>query len=206
MLLSPGKNGLDSLFKEVRVSNNRWPSEPAIDSLDHLRAISGPTPIQLVLPLLHSLFFSSSQKVLRSLWDAQNNSRAALKGTNLRGQTPICGFLRVPAVFCGFLRKSAVFCENLRFPNASFSRKRRVSAKISENLRESAFSPLRFVPLSAPWNSDNRFFECQTFRRFPMEPFLETLWGPLVPISALLESLFFAVNCYSLLLTAINRY
>ena len=48
--------------------------------------------------------------------------RAALKGTNLRGQTPICGFLRVPAVFCGFLRKSAVFCENLRFPNASFSR------------------------------------------------------------------------------------
>ena len=26
--------------------------------------------------------------------------RAALKGTNLRGQTPICGFLRVPAVFC----------------------------------------------------------------------------------------------------------
>ena len=50
--------------------------------------------------------------------------RAALKGTNLRGQTPICGFLRVPAVFCGFLRKSAVFCENLRFPNALFSRKR----------------------------------------------------------------------------------
>ena len=40
--------------------------------------------------------------------------RAALKGTNLRGQTPICGFLRFPAVFCGFLRKSAFFCENLR--------------------------------------------------------------------------------------------
>ena len=36
--------------------------------------------------------------------------RAAQKGTNLRGQTPICGFLRVPAVFCGFLRKSAVSC------------------------------------------------------------------------------------------------
>ena len=65
--------------------------------------------------------------------------RAALKGTNLRGQTPICGFLRVPAVFCGFLRKSAVFCENLRSPSASFSRKRRESAKISENLRKSAF-------------------------------------------------------------------
>ena len=39
-----------------------------------------------------------------------------------------------------------------------------------------------------------------------MEPFLETLWGPLVPISAPLESLFFAINCYSSLLTAINRY
>ena len=77
-------------------------------------------------------------------------SRAALKGTNLRGQTPICGFLRVSAVFCGFLRKSAVFCENLRFPNASFSRKRRESAKISENLRKSAFglglSPLGSSP------------------------------------------------------------
>ena len=56
---------------------------------------------------------------------------AALKGTNLRGQTPICGFLRKS---CGFLRKSAVFCENLRFPNALFSRKRRESTKISENL------------------------------------------------------------------------
>ena len=67
------------------------------------------------------------------------NNRAALKGTNLRGQTPICGFLRVPAVFCGFLRKSAVSFENLRFPNALFSRKRRESAKICENLRKSAF-------------------------------------------------------------------
>ena len=66
-------------------------------------------------------------------------NRAALKGTNLRGQTAICGFLRVPAVFCGFLRKSAVFFENLRFPNALFSRKRRESAKICENLRKSAF-------------------------------------------------------------------
>ena len=39
-----------------------------------------------------------------------------------------------------------------------------------------------------------------------MEPFLETLLGPLVPICALLESLFFAINCYSSLLTAIDRY
>ena len=65
--------------------------------------------------------------------------RAALKGTNLRGQTPICGFLWVPAAFCGFLRKSAVFFEDLHFLDASFSRRRRESAKISENLRESAF-------------------------------------------------------------------
>ena len=77
--------------------------------------------------------------------------RAALKGTNLRGQMPICGFLRVPAKICGFLRQSAVFCENLRFPNALFSGKRRESAKICENLRLGSVCPLRFVPLSAPW-------------------------------------------------------
>ena len=65
--------------------------------------------------------------------------RAALKLTNLRGQTPICGFLRVPVLFCGFLQKSAVFCKNLCFPNALISRKRRESAKISENLQKSAF-------------------------------------------------------------------
>ena len=75
--------------------------------------------------------------------------RAALQGTNLRGQTPICGFLQVPVVFYGFLRKSAAFCENLRFPNALFSKKRRESAKISENLRLGSVCPLRFVPLSA---------------------------------------------------------
>ena len=72
--------------------------------------------------------------------------RAALKGTNPRGRTPICGFLRVPAVSCGFLRKSAVFCENLRFPNALFSRKRRESAKISENLRLGSVVPLGLSP------------------------------------------------------------
>ena len=65
-----------------------------------------------------------------------------LEGTKLRGQTPICGFLRFPAQICGFLRKSAVFCENLRFPNALFSRKRRESAKISENLRLGSVRPL----------------------------------------------------------------
>ena len=69
----------------------------------------------------------------------EGDFRAALKGTNLRGQMPICGFLRVPAKICCFLRQPAVFCENLRFPNALFSRKRRESAKISENLRQSAF-------------------------------------------------------------------
>ena len=75
--------------------------------------------------------------------------RAALKRTNLRGQMPICNFLRVPAVFCGFLRRSAVFCEIARSPNSLFSRRRRESAKICENLRLGSVCPLRFVPLSA---------------------------------------------------------
>ena len=55
--------------------------------------------------------------------------RAALKGTSLRGQTLICGFLR-------FLAKSVVFCGYLRFPNAWFSRK----SENLQNLRESAKS------------------------------------------------------------------
>ena len=64
--------------------------------------------------------------------------RAALKGTNLKGRTPICGLLR----------KSAVFCENLRFPNASFSWERARSCK---NQRKSAKICVwaRFVPLSS---------------------------------------------------------
>ena len=77
--------------------------------------------------------------------------RAALQGTNLRGQTPICGF---GGFSVKILRKLAVSCENLRFPNALFFRKRRESAKISENQWKSAFGlglSLRFVPLSAPW-------------------------------------------------------
>ena len=62
--------------------------------------------------------------------------RAALKkGTNAS--------LRFSAGSCGFLRKSCENlrfpCENLRFPNALFSRGRRESAKICENLRKSAF-------------------------------------------------------------------
>ena len=67
-------------------------------------------------------------------------TRAALKGTNLRGQTPICGFLRVPAVFCGFLRKSAVFLRKSAFPKCFvFKENLRESAKICENQRKSAF-------------------------------------------------------------------
>ena len=86
--------------------------------------------------------------------------RDALKGTNLRGQTPICGFLRLPAVFCGFLRFSAVSCENQRFPAKicvsqmlcflGKGENLQKSAKICENLRLGSVCPLRFVPLSAP--------------------------------------------------------
>ena len=81
-------------------------------------------------------------------------SRAALKGTNLRGQTPICGFLRVS---CGF---SAVSCENQQFSAKicvsqmlcflGKCENQQKSAKISENLRLGSVCPLRFVPLSAP--------------------------------------------------------
>ena len=82
----------------------------------------------------------------------EDSLKAALKGTNLRGRTPICGFLRVPAVFCGCLRQSVVFCENLRFPDALFSSKgenQRKSARICENPRLGSVCPLRFVLLSA---------------------------------------------------------
>ena len=92
---------------------------------------------------------------------------AALKGTNLRGQTPICNFLRVPAVFCSFLRKSTISCENLRFPNALFSRKSRESAKISENLHLDSVCPLRFVPLSAPWQIPPSIRRLLVFLEFP---------------------------------------
>ena len=90
-----------------------------------------------------------------------SQNRAALKGTNLRGRTPICGFLQVPAVFCGFLRKSAVSCANLRFSSALFSRKRRESARISENQRKGSVCPLRLVHLSAPTKTSTKYF-CDT--------------------------------------------
>ena len=79
------------------------------------------------------------------------HSRAALKGTNLRGQTPICNFLRVPAVF-------DVSCENQRFsPKICVfqmicfrgeGENLQKSAKISVWARLVPFN--RFVPLSAP--------------------------------------------------------
>ena len=61
---------------------------------------------------------SSTKKMLCD----HNRHRAALKGTNLRGRTPICGFLRVPAVFCETQRFSAKICISqmlcfLLFPN-----------------------------------------------------------------------------------------
>ena len=93
----------------------------------------------VIFPILRDFPFRGGSLVLSRQGKFPTLDRATLKGTNLRGQTPICNFLRVPAIFCGFLRKSAVFCENLRVPNALFSRKRRESAKISENQRKSAF-------------------------------------------------------------------
>ena len=35
--------------------------------------------------------------------EVHESGRAALKGTNLRGRTPICGFVQVPVIFCGCL-------------------------------------------------------------------------------------------------------
>ena len=49
-------------------------------------------------------------------WPGLVCCRAALKETNLRRQTQICGFLWVPAIFRKFLRKCAVFCGNRHFP------------------------------------------------------------------------------------------
>ena len=58
--------------------------------------------------------------------------RATLKGTNLRGQPPICSFLRAHAIFCA--------------SQMLFSRKRRESAAAKISV-----CPFRFVPLSTPW-------------------------------------------------------
>ena len=59
--------------------------------------------------LLHLLRFGNLPEMKRarprlgeSWWVSSSATRAALNGTNLRGQTPICGFLPVPAVSCGF--------------------------------------------------------------------------------------------------------
>ena len=107
--------------------------------------LPGPLLIQSWREILIFFFPVFGPLGLGGSWSARW-FRAALKGTNLRGQTPISGFLRVPAVFCGFLRKSAVFCENLRFPNALFSRKWRGNLQKSTKIYERA----RFVPLDSP--------------------------------------------------------
>ena len=64
---------------------------------------------------------------------------AALKRTNLGGQTPIYAD---STVSCGFLRKSAMFCESLLFPCASQilcflgkGKNLQQSARIYENLQ-----------------------------------------------------------------------
>ena len=84
----------------------------------------------------------------------QRQTRATLKGTNLRGQTPICGFLRVfcgflrfPARICGFLRKSALPKCFVIWEKARICKNQRKSPK---NLRLGSVCPLRFVPSCAP--------------------------------------------------------
>ena len=63
-------------------------------------------PLILDVSLHPSIWVVWADKVEGAL-----ESRAALTGTNLKVQTPICGFLRVPAVFCSSLQRSAVFCK-----------------------------------------------------------------------------------------------
>ena len=80
-------------------------------------SLSKKRPVLLTLSFFSLVFSnrprktSKTPRMLLTLRTLENprKYRAALKGTNLGGQTPICGFLRVPAAFCGFL-------ENLRFP------------------------------------------------------------------------------------------
>ena len=64
-------------------------------------------------------------------------SRAALKGTNLRGQPPICGF-------CGFLWLCAASCENRRFPNALLSGNPKGPSR-TKNSTESKFATARQI-------------------------------------------------------------
>ena len=68
----------------------------------------------------------------KKISDFKSFYRAVLKGTNLRGQTPICGFVRVPAF-------SAVSCEICAFPRKS-------ALPQCENLRLGSVYPLGFVP------------------------------------------------------------
>ena len=93
-------------------------------------------------------------------------SWAALKGTNLRGQTPICGFLRVPAKICGFLQKSAKICVSQMLCFSGKGENLQKSAKICENLRSGSVCPLRFVPLSAPWINFPRNYISVTWKYY----------------------------------------
>ena len=66
-------------------------------------------------------------------------SRANVKVTDPRLQTPICCFLQLSAKIFGFLRKSAVFCGFLRSPDACISKRKDESAKICGFVRKSVF-------------------------------------------------------------------
>ena len=77
---------------------------------------------------------------------SRSKLRAVLKGTNLRGQTPICNFLRVPAVFCEHLR----FSVKIRVSQCFVFQEK---ARISKNLQVcvwARFVPLGLGPLGAP--------------------------------------------------------
>ena len=62
-------------------------------------------------------------------------ARAALKRTNLRGQTPSCGFLQVLVVFCEDLRFSAKICVSQMLCFLAKRENLQKSAKFCENLR-----------------------------------------------------------------------
>ena len=85
--------------------------------------------------------FAPPSLTLENPWLISTESRATLKGTNPRGRTPICGFLRAPAVSCENQRFSTKICAS--HMHALPSRKRRESAKISENLRLGSVCPLK---------------------------------------------------------------
>ena len=80
---------------------------------------------------------------------AFSTHRAVLKRANVRGQTPICGFLRVPVIFvasCEYLRFSAKICVfGVLFfqAKAQMCKNPRISAKICVWAR---FAPLGLSP------------------------------------------------------------